>query len=413
MNETKKLHLSLAQTNNSKIMKTKQATSFLAILLFMMAGCGGGNKKSATQNDALFTVDVTASYPKKELILQDIMDVEYIPLESSNEFITTGWVHAIGNDIIVVRNRRRASDGDIFLFDRKGNGLRKVNRLGQGNEEYVFLLGVTLDEDSHELFVNDHYSKRILVYDLFGKYKRTLPHAEGCRYGDVYNFDRDHLICQDDELDDNFKGKRNEYLVISKQDGSIKKEIEIPYKDKISSMVVSEQAVMPIRNRTLVPQGSNSWTLLENSADTIYRFFSDYRMEPQLVRTPTIQTMRPGTFLYPAVLTDRYCFMQTVEAYWDWEANTGHTRINLMYDRQEKALYEYVMYNADRTDKQPIIMTSEITFGDDIVACVHVLESYDLVEARDKGQLKGKLKEIADTLDEESNAVIMLVKYKK
>ncbi len=37
----------------------------------------------------------------------------------------------------------------------------------------------------------------------------------------------------------------------------------------------------------------------------------------------------------------------------------------------------------------------------------------DLVEACEKGQLKGKLKDIAAGLDEEANPVIMLAKYKK
>jgi len=41
------------------------------------------------------------------------------------------------------------------------------------------------------------------------------------------------------------------------------------------------------------------------------------------------------------------------------------------------------------------------------------LKAHELVEAYEKGQLKGKLKEIAATLDEESNPVIMLAKYKK
>jgi hypothetical protein len=41
------------------------------------------------------------------------------------------------------------------------------------------------------------------------------------------------------------------------------------------------------------------------------------------------------------------------------------------------------------------------------------LEAPDLIEAYEKGELKGRLKEIAATLDEESNAVIMLAKYRK
>ena len=391
----------------------KKATTFFTFILFVMAGCSG-SKQSDNQSNDLITIDVTASYPKKDIILQDYMDVEYVPLEDRDEFVTTGWVHAIGKKIIVVRNRNRASDGDIFIFDRNGKGLRKINRLGGGNEEYTFLLGITLDEDNNEIFVNDHYNNKICVYDLLGNFKRSLNHKEGSMYNmEIYNFDRNNLICRDDAFGRDRLGNRNVFLVISKQDGSITKEIEIPYKDKISSMIFSDNGVMGIRNRILVPQGDNCWTLSENSSDTIYGFMSDFSMIPLIVRTPSIQSMSPGIFLYPAVLTDRYCFMQTVKAEWDWEKNIGHTRINLMHDRKENATFEYTMYNGDYTNKQPVIMTSEITFGNGEVASVVVLEAFQLVESHKKGELKGKLKEIAAELKEDSNPVIMLIKHKK
>jgi hypothetical protein len=41
------------------------------------------------------------------------------------------------------------------------------------------------------------------------------------------------------------------------------------------------------------------------------------------------------------------------------------------------------------------------------------LEAHQLVEDYEKGELKGKLKEIAATLNEEANPVIMLIKHKK
>jgi len=64
----------------------KNVNIFSAILLLAMTGCGG-NKQS---DNEFITVDVTASYPKKELILQDFMDVEYIPLETGGEFYCQG-----------------------------------------------------------------------------------------------------------------------------------------------------------------------------------------------------------------------------------------------------------------------------------------------------------------------------------
>jgi hypothetical protein len=83
-----------------------------------------------------------------------------------------------------------------------------------------------------------------------------------------------------------------------------------------------------------------------------------------------------------------------------------------MYDKQEKAIYEYVLYNDDYSDKQHVNMVTWETKHDDI-AFWQKIESYRLVEYYKKGYLKGKLKEIAARLEEDSNPVIMLMKNKR
>ena len=65
-----------------------------AMILFLITGCESGKQPA---NDFL-TVDITANYPKKELILQDFLDVEYIPLETNEEFITSASMQAIGKN---------------------------------------------------------------------------------------------------------------------------------------------------------------------------------------------------------------------------------------------------------------------------------------------------------------------------
>ena len=102
------------------------------IILFVMAGCGGDHSST----DGLITVDVNDSYStKKELVLQDFMDVEYIPLETNDEFINRACVQAVGEKYIIVTNFY--DDGNIFVYGRNGKAIRKINRKGQGGEEYV------------------------------------------------------------------------------------------------------------------------------------------------------------------------------------------------------------------------------------------------------------------------------------
>ena len=158
----------------------KLTTNAVAMLLALV-GCMGCGNRSASSVDNLIRVDVMADYPEKELILQDLMDVEYIALETTDDFITKGAVKAIGKDIMLVTNR--GSDGDILVFDKNGKGLRKINRLGQSGEEYTQLTGLVLDEDNDEIFVKDNPARKIGVYDLLGNYKRrhaqNHAHAKG------------------------------------------------------------------------------------------------------------------------------------------------------------------------------------------------------------------------------------------
>ena len=52
------------------------------IVLLIISAIMGlvGCEKSVINEDGVIVVDVTAKYPKKNLVLQDFMDVEYIPL---------------------------------------------------------------------------------------------------------------------------------------------------------------------------------------------------------------------------------------------------------------------------------------------------------------------------------------------
>ena len=150
------------------------------ILLLVMTSCG----RDTTLTDGFITVDVTKSsyYPKKELVLQDFMDVEYIPMETNDEFINQDFVQGVGEKKILVTNRK--------------------------NDE--------------EILINSHHIQKILVYDLCGNYKRPLNHQAGtdsleshpyCMdsssfYLEISNYDDSNLICYD------FIGAKTPFVII-------------------------------------------------------------------------------------------------------------------------------------------------------------------------------------------------------
>jgi hypothetical protein len=378
----------------------------LSIILYLMAGCGEDKQSS----DELITVDVTANYPKKELILQDFMDVEYIPLETTDEFLTQGFVQDVGKDIIAARNR--TDDGDIFIFDRKtGKALRKINRKGQGGEEYTSISGIILDENNHEMFVEDSSARKIRVYDLYGNFKRSFGFTDTGYYTATLNYDRDHLISYMRYGSGEMETKRPRHLLISKQDGSITREIEFPFKEIKTMTLRIGEAVLTHLFYPTIPAGRDHWILMNTSSDTLYACLPDGTISPFMVRTPSILSMETELFLFPAILTDRYYLMKTVKKEYDLETMKGFPTTDLLYDKQEKTLFNYMVYNNDFSENGEVFFRSKPVNYE--IAAIQSLDAFYLLEVYEEGRLKGRLKEIAATLDEESNPVIMLIKHKK
>lgn len=375
------------------------------LLTLLLAGCGSGNKQPA---DDLITVDVTANYPKRELILQDFMDVEYIPLETTDEFLVKGRVMDVSENLIAVANTK---EGDILLFDRiTGKTFKKINHKGQGPEEYVLIYSLLLNEDKNEMFVSDPLSSKIQVYDFDGNYKRSISYNKMIIFV-FYHYNEEHFLCEEICVPGN-EGSAKTFFLLSKQDGSMK-EIKIPYEKRKSVVIAKQEGGMSLtsspQNGFIVPY-QNSWVLTEPSADTVYLYQPDHSIRPLITRIPSVQTMTPEVFLFPGVFTDRYYFMQTVKKEYDFEKEEGFPTTDLMYDKQKKKMYQITLLNNDYAGRKENMflrnLSNKITFH-------ATLDVSELMEANKKGKLNGKLKEITSKLDEESNPVIMLVKNKK
>lgn len=249
----------------------KSIYTILVMFLTIMAGCSG-NKKSGCQKedsdtitipDTFITIDVSKKYPLKELILQDIMDVEYIALESTDEFLCQGIVQAIGKEIILVKNV--INDGDIFIFDRNGKGLRKFNRKGQGSEEYIFNLSAFIDDNSGEIYI-DEIIRNVLVYDFQGNFLKSIPRDDN-KWINATNYNQDYLIARESpSIQIQNKTDNQRFVIISKQDGNIAKDFRIYFKKKVEWGITNRagNAGGAPRLYTIVPY-DDSWLL------TIYR----------------------------------------------------------------------------------------------------------------------------------------------
>lgn len=372
------------------------------------AGC-----RQAEQADTLPVIDMGKEYPEKELVVQDLFDVEYVPLETSDEFVTQGEVLDISEHFVAVKNWN--NDGNLYLFDRQnGRGVRCINRRGQSGGEYTYLGGVVLDEAGGELFVVDASVNKILVYDWEGRFRRNVPLREGFVCHTVMNYDKEHLIVYD------ASAQRREgeppsqpyyHAVISKQDGHVERALPVHFAEAVGPYVWKGDMVAVAFPPAAIVPNRGDWLLVEISADTVYNYVpSEDEMEPFLVTLPSAE---PERLFCMSTVTDRYYFMQGMRKEFDPVTGKGFSRDDWMYDRQEKAVYTPVVRNADFKDgREANVIDSPVNRHG--VAALQVLSADELVTAYEDGELnEGPLKDIASRLGAEDNPVLMLMKYKK
>jgi hypothetical protein len=202
-------------------------------------------------------------------------------------------------------------------------------------------------------------------------------------------------------------------VLISKLDGRITREIFIPFETINTSVVITGGGWSSTNELSqIIPHPhQGTWIFADPSSDTLYVYSPDHTLTPFLVRTPSTHAMDPEIFLSITALTDSYIFMQTVVNVFNFDTGRGFNMNFVMYDKQENDIFKYTVCNGDYTEKRPLFVAMWSPFNREIAA-IAILEAYQLVEDYRKGILKGRLKEIAAELDEDDNAVIMLVKHK-
>ena len=187
--------------------------------------------------------------------------------------------------------------------------------------------------------------------------KGVFKFTDTSYYNYIFNYDRDHLICYKSYPSE--KGKRECHLIISKQDGRITHEIQIPSKG-IETPVVTEGEFVITPEFYLTFPDRDKWILVNTSSDTIFHYLPDGNLSPFYRKKPfhILHGYESISFFQPLspIATG---FMRTMRKEVDFTTFKGFLGEDLVYDKQENALFSYILYNDDFINKEEVSLTSE------------------------------------------------------
>ena len=132
-------------------------------------------KKTIINGDTVITCDFSLVKDTIEFPLSSIMsDLEIVKLENSDSALVSRYHTFASKNYVGVYTM----ENQYKLFDKEGNLLCYIGRKGQGPGEYMFLYDSQIDEKNNCIYLMPWMQKKILMYNLQGKFLSDIPLPE-------------------------------------------------------------------------------------------------------------------------------------------------------------------------------------------------------------------------------------------
>ena len=371
--------------------------------------------QKAKKKQGLVTLDVTKDYPEKKIVLQDLADVKYIPLETKKNALLTNSTAMLGyvSDSLIVAF---TLEKEIVLFNGDGSVRSSFSHAGQGSKEYQNIIGMAVDPKAQEIFIVDYLLKyRMQVYSFTGQYKRTLPIPYKMILNSLQDFSADCLLACDMDVNQGISNRAKPYMLLSKKTGEIVKELDIHFTKRMSNRMSKpfgeNQTISAALGYDPIVRCEDSYVIGDLSADTIYTYTPQGVLSPMLVRTPPVLSMETPKVLLPDYRAGSYFFFYLVDFEFDFETRTGFPDKYMVYDYAAGKTYVCKLVNRDCEEQEIQLGDGGVTNKAWNTAC-YTIPSSMLIEQSEAGKVHGPLKEIAAGRTDDDNPVLAIVRFK-
>lgn len=136
--------------------------------LFVLTGCRSGKQAEEAEKKVEYKItynDPTATVPAADLF----REINYLPLETNDSSLLSNAPRQIicENDYLYITDIN--TEKEIYIYDLKGKFVRKINRLGEGPEEYLGFLRMAVSKRGW-VTVGDRIQSAIVTYDTNGNF---------------------------------------------------------------------------------------------------------------------------------------------------------------------------------------------------------------------------------------------------
>ncbi|HPM01375.1 MAG TPA: 6-bladed beta-propeller [Candidatus Cloacimonadota bacterium] len=397
---------------------------FLFIILIIL-GIICKNTINKIDNHLIY-FDLT-NLPKTTIIkLSDlgVIDIDYIPLETnersfiSGNFDLTSMGSRIvaGNDFYIIKHFNT-----IKKFRDDGSFVVTIGRVGRGPDEFLTAHDIDVCSKTQEIYIADGWQKKFYVYSDKGDFVRSFA---GPVNTSVFRITPDGILCYSTNVTANIKYSYN----LIDTNGKITKEITNKYpwnlNSKYGAFVFEENIFYEYKNQLFKK---------EIYSDTVYAY-NNGSFKPHLVfaHGKRLLTTQARTDLDPMELMENYISQQNIFEFGDYVYYEFlFNRHKYTFIGSKKRNFKALMINElDMSSKRFKGFVNDIDGGPSLlpytvknentlvcIADAFIMKNYiTSQEFKDTApkypKKKQELESLVNSLKEDDNAVLILIKIK-
>lgn len=387
-------------------MKKIALMKYSVLMFCLLAGCSDSSNDSG-----LIEINTQKEYPVSDLKLSDVAEVKYIPLRLGKDSVYVvypGTVCVVGETFFLKNSGMGGPPSQLIRYNMNGEVIGMIDRLGNGPQEYIKIEDYAVDSLAGEVFIWDMQLNSILVYDLSGQFKRSGK--GGAKYYVFGEINTDYLMGY---TPNNRWNKPPDMRV---RDGNIpalsfieKKSLEVIPTNFDYLKPRDMGSMMVINHFSFVPDGV--YITCERS-DTVYLVDRQRAISPRMVDVTPYSEKQAQVF--PVIETDRYIFLSKEQELKREQPSLSKWK-SFVYDKQKQQLFRlnvdmgrYKDLSLALANDQIALTQFNITRNSNYAMAVLIPKILD----ENPALLPPELQQIADSLKEEDNPVLMLIKFK-
>lgn len=375
----------------------------LMVSLFMVAKY----KKGGRLASSYVAISIDTSCPGGRLVLRSFVSMRCIPLRAASSFVARNVIGTANGGVLLITGEV-VSNG-VFIFSETANGkLQGVGHLKRDNRRCSRVASVILSRSGGRVFIMSCPTEGVLMCSLCKRFGEDLPFPSAycCRF--LSSCSQSRLVNCGDCLP-LVRASRSYRMLVSGGSKDIAQGVRVPF-GRLRAPIIAGSRTVIAPNFFLVAPRSNGYLLAGASSSAVCGCLPSNALDPFVMQAPSVRSVSPGMFLFPAVVASQCCFVRALSGGFGFRGKENFPAGSLICSGRRGTVFRCAMCGSSFSGGRQITLKRRPRGSmSRRVMAYHTLGTSSLIRTGRGKRLGNGLGRVTTKLGRRSGSIVVLV----